>query len=265
MKSLYKKIRILFILGILTSFYSLGAQSKTLPYPIWGQSLGVYNAVYISGEAKDYRDSSDYGRNRKISLDAEMKLGNYFSVTAGYGYVDQYFTQSTSWSGWDRWKAGMKAYYKFGIFSLGAGVSVFGPSVSEPWTGERNPDFLLARPQLGFGLDFGRLKFQAYALYERERDSQWKEPIQEKHYRYMEAGGTLSYETEIGLILLMETTYRMAVEDTVSARSDSFNLHPGVQIPLGENGRFVLGGLIGMREKNTYDQGFKIGYQHFFP
>ncbi|MGJ4744760.1 hypothetical protein ACQV5M_00230 [Leptospira sp. SA-E8] len=241
------------------------SDKNVIPYPVWGQSVGVYNIFVISAEAKEYRNSSDYDRNRKVSLDGELKLGDHFSVSAGYGYVDQYATQATPWSGWDRWKAGLKTFFTAGIFSIGGGVNVYGPSASEPWIGERNPDLLLVRPHLGFVLDFGRTKFQAFGLYERETDSKFRDPIQDKYYRYMEAGATLSYETNSNWILLLETTYRMAVEDTIPApRSDSFNLHPGVQYKIGDGGRVFFSGLYGMRKDNTYDQGFKLGYQQMF-
>lgn len=264
MKSLYTKIFAILFAFAAPSASAFADSVSRLPYPVWGQSIGVYNALIISADAQEYRNSKDYQRMRRASLDGELKLGDYFSVSAGYGYKDFYGTQSTPWSGWDRWKVGLKSYYKFGIFSLGAGVSVLGPAASEVWTGERNPDLLLVRPHLGFALDFGKTKFQAFALYERETDSKFKEPVQEKFYRYMEAGGTLSYETELGIILLMETTYRMAVEETISERSDSFNLHPGVQFPVGDNGRLAISGLYGLRYENTYDRGAKIAYQYFF-
>ncbi len=264
MKLLYKISRF-FLIPFLLFSGDLQA-SGTVPYPIWGQSTALYNILYLSADTKEYRNSSDYERNRQVSLDGEIKIGNYFSFSGGYGYTDRYATQSTSWAGWERWRTGVKGFYRFGILSIGAGVNVLGPSVSEPWMGERNPDLLLVRPQFGFVLDFGKTKFQAYALYERETDSKFRDPIQDKFYRYMEAGGTLSYETEIGIILLLETTYRAAVEGTIAERSDSFNLHPGVQIPVGENGRMVLGGLLRLyrHEDNTYDRGFRIGYQHLF-
>ncbi|TGL64911.1 hypothetical protein [Leptospira sarikeiensis] len=257
---------LLLLLIFLAPWSMIFADNKdSLPYPVWGQSLGVYNIFVISADAKEYRNSTDYDRNRTISLIGELKLGDHFSVNAGYGYVDQYATQTTSWSGWDRWRAGLKTFFKFGILSVGGGVHVYGPSVSEPWMGERNPDLFLVRPHLGFALDFGKTKFQAYALYERETDSHFKDPIQDKMYRYMEAGGTISYDLDEKWILLAEVTYRLAVEDTISvARSDSFNLHPGFQYKIGEGGRLFLSGLYGLRKDNTYDQGFKVGYQQMF-
>ncbi|TGM85491.1 hypothetical protein [Leptospira licerasiae] len=243
----------------------LGSDKTPIPYPVWGQSVGVYNIFVISAGAKEYRNSKDYDRNRNVSLDGELKLGDHFSVSAGYGYIDQYATRTTPWSGWDRWKAGLKTFFTFGIFSIGGGVNVYGPSASEPWIGERNPDLLLVRPYIGFVLDFGRTKFQAFGLYERETDSKFRDPVQDKYYRYMEAGATLSYETNSNWILLLETTYRMAVEDTIAtSRSDSFNLHPGIQYKIGEGGRIFFSGLYGMRKDNTYDQGFKMGYQQMF-
>ncbi|TGJ99057.1 hypothetical protein EHQ53_10575 [Leptospira langatensis] len=246
------------------SFVSSG-KNAYLPYPVWGQAIGVYNIIVMNADGAEYSKSPDYERTRTATLTGEVKLGNYFSVSGGYGYTDQYATKATSWSGWDRWRAGLKSFYRFGILSLGAGVSVYGPAVSQPWTGERNPNWLLLRPQVGFALDFGKTKFQAYGLYEREADSHLQDPVQEKHYRYMEAGATLSYETDWHLILLLETTYRSAVEGTIAQRSDAFNLHPGVQILLGENSRVSISGLYGLREGNTYDRGIRVGYQYILP
>ncbi|TGK01675.1 hypothetical protein EHO59_11215 [Leptospira semungkisensis] len=272
MKSLYTILLSFGLLSIFStgellaapSFVSSG-KNAYLPYPVWGQSIGVYNIIVMNADAADYSRSPDYERTRTASLNGELKLGNYFSVSGGYGYVDQYATKATSWSGWDRWKAGLKSFYRFGILSIGAGVSVYGPAVSQPWTGERNPNWLLLRPQVGFALDFGKTKFQAYGLYERETDSHFQDPIQDKFYRYMEAGATLSYETDWRVILLLETTYRAAVEGTISQRSDAFNLHPGVQILVGENSRIAISALFGLRENNTYDRGIRIGYQYILP
>ncbi|WP_367897728.1 hypothetical protein AB3N61_12330 [Leptospira sp. WS58.C1] len=260
------KYRLFLLLAFLSPLTEIFATDKTsIPYPVWGQSVGVYNIFVISADAKEYRNSKDYDRNRKISLDGELKLGDHFSISAGYGYVDQYATQATTWSGWDRWRAGLKTFFTLGIFSIGGGVNVYGPSASEPWIGERNPELLLVRPHLGFVLDFGKTKFQAFGLYERETDSKFRDPVQDKYYRYMEAGATLSYETNSNWILVLEATYRMAVENTIpTPRSDSFNLHPGVQYKIGDGGRVFFSGLYGMRKDNTYDQGFKLGYQQMF-
>lgn len=261
------KYRLFLLLAFLSPLTEIFASDKTvIPYPVWGQSVGVYNIFVISADAKEYRNSKDYDRNRKISLDGELKLGDHFSISAGYGYVDQYATQATTWSGWDRWRAGLKTFFTLGIFSIGGGVNVYGPSASEPWIGERNPELLLVRPHLGFVLDFGKTKFQAFGLYERETDSKFRDPVQDKYYRYMEAGATLSYDTSSNWILVLEATYRMAVENTIpTPRSDSFNLHPGVQYKIGDGGgRVFFSGLYGMRKDNTYDQGFKLGYQQMF-
>ncbi|TGL59036.1 hypothetical protein [Leptospira sarikeiensis] len=262
------KVPYIFLFLIFSSIYSIPLFSAPNDpvHPNLNQEIAVYNKIYVSGTATERapRPEDGYERERKVSAYGEMKLGDSFSVTANYGYVDHYSTTRKTWSGWDRWGVGAKYYKKTDFASFGGGVQFFGPAVSQPKEADINPDLFLLRAYFGGLKQFGAFSVQATFSFESETNSSGKESIEENFKRFLYSGLTLSYSFTPKTNLLFEISHKTSAGDTITPYSDALIFAPGIQYSTNQNGYLTFSAMIQTRSDFNIDRGFKIGYLYFF-
>lgn len=210
---------------------SASTTSNKFAHPLQVEPVSLFNKVRGNFTYWDKENPTSFERNRNLSVEGEMKLGNQFSFLATTGRNEYKITDSATQIGFDRIGFGVKYAKEFqwldGDWIFGAGLRVFDRQRTNPISERENPDFYQIRPSVGLAYKSGDIQVQSELRFQSETTLNGRESGLQQFRRYYQ----FSIAPSIGLSemsrLFVELEYREPYNATVDTKTRFFHLSPG--------------------------------------
>ncbi len=243
--------------------------SEAFAHPLQVEPVSLFNKVRGNFTYWDKNNPTSFERNRNLSLEGEMKLGNQISFVGSVGRNEYKITDSATQIGFDRLGVGVKYAKEFqwldGDWVFGAALRVFDKQRTTALNDRETPDFFQVRPSIGLAYKSGIFQVQSELRLQSETNQNGRESGLQQFRRYYQVGIAPSVGLSELTRLFVELEYREPYNAKIDTKTRFFHLSPGFSFKTNY-GVFAISYSIPVipPSDNMVDQALRVSYFYLF-